>query len=431
MFICDRIQFNNHEYCIQDTHIKEIYQEATKRQINTLVLKEIHQKSISQHKWLRFSKKYNINLLFAKEFYCFTPFSENKMTLFFVSKNNREYTAIKRLSKLLKGQYIPYLSDEALDYFKRLQFDIWYINKEKVFNFFSKESIGNTPKVPFNSSDMKFFSPFFNTSVTDYGSFFTKDDALLNLSAQWDTSPTMKEDNMLLDVLNIVQQGRQQNRLIEELNWLKKTNQYKIFWLAFQLQRKMPQIEYKGAFQNFSLSYKLGLIANAPKKLVELKDNIHSEYILFTHPAYKNALFSTISEILKPVHYEIKFPYKKDNILFSSVVEWFKKPNVDIDIETIVLYKDLYDEMTKDEKVKFFEKMKMYFLLYPEAKEAFKHALYFSKRQVHQRVFQNSKAAIVKEFDYEITDNYINIDIEDLKKESVPLITFNFTKKNP
>lgn len=435
MFICDKVTLNNYEYYIQNAHIQEIFKEANKRNIGTLVLAEQHQKPVNKHKWIHLSKEYNINLMLTKEMHCFIPFSNNKIAFLFVSRNNLEYNTVKRLSDIVHAQHIPFLNEEAFDYFERLGFEIWYRKNEKIIDFFTEKIVSDIPKTPFNDSDIKYFHTFNAHPVTNYDSFFSSPFSIPYSPTNWEiTSKANESDILLKDICKHIDEcinKNEQKRLREEIEWLQKSNQYKVFLLASQLKEKITSLEFKGSFHNFLLSRKMGLINRTPRKLAVLTDDYYPDYIFFTHPMYKKILDSTTRSILESMNSQLKIPFSREPILFCTVIEWFKKIHSDIDMELIILYKDLYDEKRYEEKLTFFEDMKFYFLLQPGAEEAFKHAIYFSEKQIFKRQSQTNRIAIVETGEYKALDDYINVDIEELKEHLCPTIILNFNKKNP
>ncbi|GAB6444532.1 hypothetical protein bcgnr5369_10430 [Bacillus cereus] len=435
MFICDKVTINKYEYCIQNAHIQEIFKEANKRNIGTLVLAEQHQRPVNKHKWIHLSKEYNINLMLTKEMQCFMPFSNNKIPFLFVSRNNLEYNTVKRLSDIVHAQHIPFLNEEAFDYFERLGFEIWYRKNEKIIDFFTEKTVSGIPKMPFKDSDIEYFHTFNVQSVTSYDSFFSYPVAIPHFPTHWeiasedsDNKNDILSNNMFKHIDECIDKN-EQARLSKEIEWLQKSNHYKVFLLASQLKEKIKNLEFKGSFHNFLLSHKMGLINRIPKKLANLTDDYYPDYIFFTHPMYEKILDSTTRSILNSMNSQLKIPFSREPILFCSVIEWFKKSHSDIDMELIILYKDLYDEKSYEEKLTFFEDMKFYFLLHPGAEEAFKHAIYFSEKQIFKRKSQTNRLAIVEKGEYKALDDYINVDIEELKEHLCPTVILNFNKK--
>lgn len=435
VFVSETVKINRYNYQFEENYIEELFKKALNKNIKSLVLCQDHLKPLRNNSWIKYSQKQNLNLIIAKKAHLLSPIHEHKLPFLFASFNNQEHNTIKRLSSILKKQQFPYLNAEAFSYLERQELSIWFIEDDYVKDYFTGNILGDSPKLPTHNHDLELLSTFNNKEICSFSQFFHSTANLPKKLSEWSSDEETIRGFKDYIVSNYpITNLPYEERIIAELDWIEENNLSLPFLAAIKFNDSKLPYDYKGDFKRFILSYHIGIAKNSPRHLFDLSNRSTPELIFFTTLSNKKLLLDNLRSFLSEANMVFKFPFQKDNILFSTILDWFKKPeNVnEFNMETLILYKDIYDELPTEKKLTFFEDMRLFFLLNAEAKIAFKHALFLLKKQVYQTQPQFNKIAIIDPLAFESKDETIFVGIDELKDRCIPMITLNFNKRqNP
>lgn len=402
---------------------KQIIDFLNKKNIDHIgvVINDLH--SIIYQDWASLGEDFSFNFV---PFIKVDAYSETKgqyEEFLFVISDKFDEAIYTKVYQHLKEQFIPFLSNESVQFLKRMNYPLMLIKNDKVvsayttgheiFNLFciNENQFINFDCSPNKDNCLKIKNKIFkntpnNLSISNNSSKISPL-SLKKLISEF--SYKDEEEKTILD---------------QEITSLQEKNQDILFLLAYYV--KDAGIQFNGNFKNFLLSKKIGLPLSKDAAI----DEKEKEFVFECDLLQKMKAEPLIKDFLNKFSYTSIHPMYFKNAFFSDFFSYFldekSTKNATSTLDTMLEWtkiKDNYDAFSGSKK-DFFEEMKFLFLLKPDELKSFYESVVALEKGISFEESDLSISAIVPNNTSDKDCLYKN----DLAKKFIPYFLWEIKK---